>query len=1353
MNRGLLLAGGLSLGVSLLPAGDKILSDDFKAGHLEGWSLVASVPERAQHDFEGGALILWNQGMCRQALAATTPVPSQHKVTFEFWEGPDPELRWDLRYVRGLSRFDGLPCILYQLERDGRFGFWTRSEQGWISNVPGVPALGLREVIKDVQAGRWYRVLCQDDDIQTLVRIWSLPDEKVVYEKILRHDGAATIMGGESGGQVSFNLTSYRSGPGGPQLKIRNVTILGTGGRVSEELPHREAKPTEPAPTGEKQEVAVKVPSALEFEVRVTGPWFAGTPQWPLTHEDTPGTYGNPLHSPRLTVGGFPAYGLSKDTRYRVKVRFSDEKDFIRIEEVDTGRFFNEFVLAHKPVRETRFLLKDEKSRVEISRVIQTAGETAQAIAKTATPPNGYELAFEDDFTRGLGKWGAPRSTTCGFLRLDRFQHWAESGILEIPYLSASDFILEAEVIQTEGPHGFGLLCRRDADDDASFCMFKVNSRESSSFADRFSFDNGNKIPVAQETGTRLGGMLQPRRWHTVRVVADGERMAGYIDGVKCAEHVRRDLTQGGFALSVDVGTELFVRSFRVYSKKGSPFTYKPSARKETEPRLTAISEPFPLPPQAESGARVFKDALGRAHAWQVDQDALVYDGQRYRPVKDSDGQYFVRDEPDKWPASAYAALTEKDGATLERIRRHGLTWQIVPTQISTHIDCTREDSGFSEDSGLGGASRVLDLDGEKYRVTAARKSKGNYFLYRVAFPKPGSPYVMVYQVPNDRHRLTCICPLPPESGSAGVVTGGPFPVDHRSYNMMHLFFPAKESYEFCVYHREITKDWSRVAGGAVANLWLLLVEDDLARLAPRVDAKKGLPVRLIGTLDQTPEYPRTLYGVPARPADKLEKHQASMTRFADYVKFSGGNLVDFYFLGNDWALDTRVHYPSKLYQQVLQHPYDYVEQFLTVADKEGIATYPRIAMFTASEAYRAKVIVSTEALVVNKDGEYVPLFTNRIWNPLHPEVQKLYLDTVEELARAVAPHPSARGIAIDVGPGGSFLSAEVGYNRDTLQKFREETGIAVPSPDKGTPYAWMRQNCWDAWLDWRCRKLRDLYCEARDRVTAARPDLKLQLKFQIALWNGADRNTGATARQHLRETGIDLAMFHGTGIELACGLNYQDKYLHPSEDAVGVPLDSLLPSSPERKGLVDVISYYELPAVLPKISPRFVGWLATVNMTPVGRHVLELPTSDLRAGNATQMEFMRWEKGIAQMEALLRRFGAAFRSLPAVDATEFKGRIEVLGGKAADRTLVARWHADRLLVLNDDPESRKVRITLPQGLAGDEELRELGWNQVLAKGPRQDRTPVELDLQPFDLQVLAIEKARRGSDRSPNTP
>jgi hypothetical protein len=1320
-----------SVAITICHAGN----DGLETMYPAGWKAKSTSPGTGVFAMtEDGIVVMGCRGVGRQTLIGDLVVPAQHELTFEFLEPPSGSIAWDVQYVSGTSRFDGLPFIVYQLQRDGRFGAWTRSEQGWIAQLGGAAGLGLRDVI-DVAPGKWHRVQVLNDAVTTLVRVWAVESEQLAYEAQMSHDEC-----GGSSGRVLFNCYGYLDDENW-SLLLRNIRVIETGSRVVQEVARTPVSRPTTMPAAPERKIRVKVPSAVTFRVKTDGLWQGSCQNWTLKHDFTDGKDAVPYLSPRLVVAGQIGRGLDAGRTYNVRVLFTHDKDTIEIQEDGLDHHHSRFLVSHKPTTAVDFVINDGESHVLIEDVAANPGGVSQATVVRPAVPEGYELVIDEDFSTNLGKWGAPQILTTGQLRLERFRHWCESGILEIPYLSATDFIIDAMIMQAEGPNGLGIMMRMDPNDDSSFRMFKINTKSPCMFAEAFSFDNDNHLPVPVMAAEGLGGMLRPRCWQQLRIEAEGSSIRGYIDGRLCAEYQDASPRKGGVALVVDPGTELYVRSFRVYCPKESDYSYSPRTEASSPPKLVQPSRPFPLVSRQTPGCSEFKDAAGRSHYYRIDGERLLYNGQHYYPVKDSDGQYFVRHEPQKWPQQVYASLIETDGRTIDRIRRYGLNYQIVPTQITTHIDCTTNENGFSEDNGLGGASRLLDIDGVTYRVTSARKGKNNYYLYSARFPKIGSPYVMVYQVPNDRYRMTSICPIPPESGSAGVFTGGPFQTDNKSHNMMHLFYPTQEQYAFCVYHQEITRDWAPNAGAAVANMWFLLIEQDLADIVPVMDEKVRLPVRTIGTIDQEPTFTRKLYGAVATPKSPLSDHKAAMNRYIDYVQFCGGNMVNYYFLGNDWALDGRVHYPSKLYKDVLVRQYDYVDQFLTVAQDRQMATYPRIAGFTATERFRTRLALGPESLVVNKDGDYVTVFSNRMLDPLNPRVQQLFKETIDELAEHCVGFPNVSGFCLELGPGGWLGSCEVGYSRETVARFSAENGVQVEYPSKGAPYQWLRENCWEAWIDWRCQKIAELYIAIHDRIRAKRSDWTLQLKLNGNAMTGLHNLSPDVRLQRMREMGVDPRMLKRQGIDLNYALSYQDSYINHRRsefENLRLPIEG-------ATGLVNTVSYYELGSVFSRISPLHVSWLATVNVTPVGRNVLEWSTAALRTSNVVHLEFMRWEKAIAQMEHLLRRFSTAFRALPAVAPEAFDGEVEILRGDEDRQTLGVRWHTDRLMVLNDSPFSREIRITIPRSMGPHDELVELGRNETLVRGSTDGNSvTVELDLAAFDLQVLSIRKIDR---------
>jgi hypothetical protein len=135
------------------------------------------------------------------------------------------------------------------------------------------------------------------------------------------------------------------------------------------------------------------------------------------------------------------------------------------------------------------------------------------------------------------------------------------------------------------------------------------------------------------------------------------------------------------------------------------------------------------------------------------------------------------------------------------------------------------------------------------------------------------------------------------------------------------------------------------------------------------------------------------------------------------------------------------------------------------------------------------------------------------------------------------------------------FGSLHAGYDDYTVSLFEKETGITVSvdikAPDRFSKrYAFLMHSCRPAWIEWRCRKIHQLFCKIRDVVVGARPDLGVTITYwtEIAFGSGATSqlhtrlNTGETCR----EAGLDVRLFRDEpGIEV-------DLQLAPSRDRAG---------------------------------------------------------------------------------------------------------------------------------------------------------------------------------------------------------
>lgn len=184
------------------------------------------------------------------------------------------------------------------------------------------------------------------------------------------------------------------------------------------------------------------------------------------------------------------------------------------------------------------------------------------------------------------------------------------------------------------------------------------------------------------------------------------------------------------------------------------------------------------------------------------------------------------------------------------------------------------------------------------------------------------------------------------------------------------------------------------------------------------------------------------------------------------------------------------------------------------------------------------------------------------MFNPLHPVTQEKVLAFVQEILDRYAQYPAFQGLSFNLFIGSVFWfgSLHAGYDDYTVGLFERETGIRVRTVAGGQPvdpkdperfskrYEFLTFTVRPAWIAWRCRKVAEWIRTLRDRLTAARPDLRLTLTacqetvithmlggLSPALQVGAR----PSLRELLREGGIDLVLLAdepGLDLDLSLG-------------------------------------------------------------------------------------------------------------------------------------------------------------------------------------------------------------------------
>ena len=99
---------------------------------------------------------------------------------------------------------------------------------------------------------------------------------------------------------------------------------------------------------------------------------------------------------------------------------------------------------------------------------------------------------------------------------------------------------------------------------------------------------------------------------------------------------------------------------------------------------------------------------------------------------------------------------------------------------------------------------------------------------------------------------------------------------------------------------------------------------------------------------------------------------------------------------------------------------------------------------------------------------------------------------------------------------------------------------------------------------------------------------------------------------------------------------------------------------------------------------------------------------------------------------AELRKFAQAFRALPAVDPIPFSGTIDPVMDE-----VVARWHSNRLAVINDTSTSRTITLHFDAPVPAAEELTDVVTGRKLVSADQTERQHVSLEAQAYSLNVF----------------
>ena len=764
---------------------------------------------------------------------------------------------------------------------------------------------------------------------------------------------------------------------------------------------------------------------------------------------------------------------------------------------------------------------------------------------------------------------------------------------------------------------------------------------------------------------------------------------------------------------------------------------------------------------------KTYTDQWGRSFSWSVGPDRIFVKDQGFFPVRDSDGVYWCE-------ANEAVPPDLIDETTLQKVKTQGLTQDMVRCRIVDVVDCANDancaNHAFSEDGGYGGKSRVLSIHGKPYRVTSARKAT-SYFALTIRCRRPSFPHVLAFETPNDLERYTLIRVQPPwDNVGCGPFTGRDLPLDGESYVEHFLFYPREENIRITVSRLPCELDIQPESGAAVSKIWLLEILDDMRERKVETHVRQDLPQRRLGISVTHPFYLYTLYGFQGQ--DPLDRKR-SLLSFLDYASFVGLNYLE-YNAVNGSDVSWKAYYPSEYFEQMEDHSgaaCDLFAELLPLAEENGLDVVPCLTSLSFDmDRYTDAPWITEETFQIDADGVTKREFFKNRGNdnvtpdPLRPEVQKVFLGTIEEMAERCKESPAVKGIAFRVN--GKIGTCYTGYNRKeraetagyspwNIQEFEKDTGIDVPTVQP-TPYVWLKENAWEAWMDWRCQRTKALWLKARNIVSRKRPDWKLVAKCDLPsetpgrniLWpEGYDplelfRTYGYDPRLYEDEESIlvQQGYFIGGGRYFHVHGPSSSYYHNPEAWKAFDYQENLWKLYANKAGYSCEFyhNYWEEFGISHIGEFRTSFWGAGM-MYPKGRHFLQPLAYALRKGNADTLLLFSWERGTQGHEAMLRRFSRAYRALPAVEGKPFRGRVLRTGGRNVGDRVWIQWFADRLAVLNDQSHPVTLRITLPEGRNPGGILVDYASQRTLWEGAPGDQVEIQLDLDIYDLRALGF--------------
>jgi len=300
--------------------------------------------------------------------------------------------------------------------------------------------------------------------------------------------------------------------------------------------------------------------------------------------------------------------------------------------------------------------------------------------------------------------------------------------------------------------------------------------------------------------------------------------------------------------------------------------------------------------------------------------------------------------------------------------------------------------------------------------------------------------------------------------------------------------------------------------------------------------------------------------------------------------------------------------------------------------------------------------------------------------------------------------------------------------------------------PLRGKAYAkWLKENAYEKWVQWRCDVLSDFYVTLAERLSSARPDLRLWVNaMPNSKPSDPDYAQDGYREKCMREAGIDAAQLVRRIPNLVMGTTLSPcGFRHNGMRTPGTPeLLEKVRTFPDTPGYYSVFrpasstwlnlhdNYWESPIGGGKTGSLLsCDWLneATWRVTALqanGRNAMKYYAVPFLHNDIQGISCGGFLEGSYGMEEMMARFAQYFRALPAVKFPTIAKRGEVVlrGGEAEGRS----W----FYVVNASEKPARVKLQVPAN------THDLATRELV--GAKDGSSAVALDLEPYEFRSCA---------------